>query len=40
MKKIKLYCASMLISAMALFASPSVLSMGTLKELAVPYVGY
>ena len=39
MKKIKLYCASMVISAIALLSSPNVLSLGTLKEMAVPYVG-
>jgi hypothetical protein len=39
MGKIKLRCAATLIAAMALFSTPSVLRLGTLKEFSTPYVG-
>ena len=39
MKKVKLYCAATITSLLALFSTPSVLALGTLKEVATPYVG-
>ena len=39
MGKIKLRCAAALVAATALFSSPSVLSLGTLREFAAPYKG-
>ena len=35
----KMYCAAALVSMMVLFSTPSVLALGTLKELSTPYVG-
>lgn len=39
MKKVKLYCAAALVSLLTFFSTPSVLSLGTLKEVSTPYVG-
>ncbi|MBQ2740720.1 MAG: hypothetical protein IJF39_03760 [Clostridia bacterium] len=40
MKRIRLYCASALVSLLTLFSVPNVLQLGTLKEISTPYVGY
>ena len=40
MKRIRLYCASALVSLLTLFSAPSVLQLGTLKEISTPYVGF
>lgn len=39
MKRIKLYCAATLVSLFTFLSAPSVLSLGTLKEISTPYVG-
>lgn len=39
MGKIKLRCAAALVAATALFSTPSVLRLGTLREFVTPYVG-
>ena len=39
MGKIKLRCAAALVAATALFSTPSVLQLGTLREFSAPYVG-
>ena len=39
MKKLKLRCAAALVAATALFSTPSVLRLGTLKEFTTPYTG-
>ena len=39
-KRIRLYCASALVSLLTIFSTPSVLQLGTLKEISTPYVGY
>jgi hypothetical protein len=40
MKGIRLYCATALVSLLAFCSTPSVLGLGTLKEISTPYVGY
>lgn len=40
MKKIRLYCASALVSLLSIFGKVNVLSLGTLKEISTPYIGY
>lgn len=40
MKSIRLRCAATLVSMMALCAVPNVVSLGTLKEISTPYVGF
>ena len=40
MKKIRLYCASALVSLLSIFGNANVLSLGTLKEISTPYIGY
>lgn len=40
MKRIRLYCATALVSLCTIFSVPSVLRLGTLKEISTPYVGY
>ena len=40
MKGIRLYCAAALVSLLTLFSVPSVLRLGTLKEISTPYVGF
>ena len=39
-KRIRLYCASALVSLLTIFSAPSVLQLGTLKEISTPYLGY
>ena len=39
MKRIRLYCASLL-AFVGLLAMPNVLTLGTLKEISTPYIGY
>ena len=39
MGKIKLRCAAALVAAMALFSTPSVLRLGTLREFSAAYTG-
>ncbi len=40
MKSIRLYCATALVSLLSVFGKPNVISLGTLKEISTPYVGY
>ena len=35
-----MYCATALVSLLTLFSVPSVLRLGTLKEISTPYVGF
>ncbi len=34
-----MYCAAALVSLLSIFSTPSVLTLGTLKEISAPYVG-
>ena len=40
MKSIRLRCASALVALTAAFTIPSVLRLGTLKEISTPYIGH